>query len=986
MGEMRTNLMGCRLLALCNGILFAAAIGGALAAVAVDDAVSVAVGGKVLIDVVANDSEVASIEIARPPGVGSAALRPGNHILYSHPGGAAGTVTFEYTAHDPGGDVDRATVTVTLSDALRLENTTVKMPATPPPSAFSVTDAFPDIGFWRPTSMESPAGDTKQLFISERGGKIYLIPDTGAPNPSKLLFLDISERVLDDGNEQGLKSFALHPDFANNGYFYVCYAYWAGSKTHSDNANLRLARFQVSPSDRMVADPNSELLLIDQQNDGSSSFGNQEIGNGAIHNFAECNFGPDGYLYVGIGDEGLEFDNAQKIDNEIWSGIIRIDVDKRAGNLEPNPHPTGGIPLDGGGLARYSIPADNPFVGATEFNGIPLPDPGAVRSEFWAVGFRNPWQFSFDSLTGELWVGDVGFFIREEVNVVPKGGNGGWNFLEGDHQWSPPPTAATLLDPEWTYTWGIDGEDQGRAVVGGMVYRGTRYSALVGKYIFSDYVTGHIWSLTRSSDGSAPSVERLAGSGDTVGINLDPSTGDLLLLDHGAGKVRRLLSNLAPGGDFPAKLSDTGVFADLSDLAPNPGVVPYEPNLPFWSDHAIKSRFFVVKDSGDQFSYSRDGAWGIPAGAVWVKHFELETRRGEPSTSKRIETRLIVRNATGAYGVSYRWNDEGTEALLVADAGESFPLLIDDGGNPLTQTWQIPSRSQCLACHVPQTNHVLSFDTRQLNRPGQLGAEHGNFLSLLRDSGYLAGFGGETPNTLPRHVRAGEIEYSLEARARSYLAVNCASCHREGGTAPASWDARSHIPLRQTRLLESVRSGGGAGDHLIVPGDVDRSVIWNRISVANGYTRMPPLATSVIDSGGAALVAEWIQGFALGRQVESYDEWRVRWFGDPRSPEGAAAADPDSDGNDNRLEFLSLRNPLDAADRFAAVSRGDGVSFPSVEDRSVHVEVSPDLRTWQLWDILGNDGIPRTNPIHTLIAPTSHAEQFFRVIIRDVDN
>jgi hypothetical protein len=140
----------------------------------------------------------------------------------------------------------------------------------------------------------------------------------------------------------------------------------------------------------------------------------------------------------------------------------------------------------------------------------------------------------------------------------------------------------------------------------------------------------------------------------------------------------------------------------------------------------------------------------------------------------------------------------------------------------------------------------------------------------------------------------------------------------------------------------------------------------------------------VIDSAGAELLAEWIQGFAPGRQIESYDEWRVRWFGDLQSAEGAPGADPDFDGKDNALEFLSLRSPLDRGERFDAVPRDDGVSFPSVEDRSVHVEISPDLRTWQLWDISGNDGIPRSSPTCTLIAPTSEAGQFFRVIIREI--
>jgi mono/diheme cytochrome c family protein len=394
-----------------------------------------------------------------------------------------------------------------------------------------------------------------------------------------------------------------------------------------------------------------------------------------------------------------------------------------------------------------------------------------------------------------------------------------------------------------------------------------------------------------------------------------------------------------------------------------------------------------MQNTVDQIGYSRDDAWSIPDGAIWVKHFDLETTRGDPSSTRRLETRFIVRNQSGAYGVSYRWNDEESEAFLVPDAGESFTVTIDDRGAPVEQTWQIPSRSQCLSCHVPQTGHVLSFDTRQLNREGQLGQKHGNFLSLLADAGYLSGFDGEVPNALPRYVRASESEYSLEARARSYLAVNCASCHRRGGTAPAAWDARAHLPLVHTNLLESFSTGGGGGgDHLIVPAEAERSIIWNRISVSNGYTRMPPLGSNLIDTSNTKLISDWIESLSPARPIEDFTAWRTRWFGDATSPDGAPGSDHDEDGCDNFAEFLSITNPLDPVDYYRpGIEVGDGsvrVLVPRLEDRAVFVETSPDLRAWRRWDLPGNDGLPRSANTRLLEAPISELDQFFRILIQ----
>ena len=225
--------------------------------------------------------------------------------------------------------------------------------------------------------------DADKLFVTEADGRVYLIPNV--TTPEKLLILDITDRVLNDDNERALKGIAPHPDFSNNGYIYVTYHHcpdgadcgeFLGDAGDS-SSTVRLSRFTCQTNYPFTADPNSELILIEEENEGF------------IHGIDTCRFARDGYLYVSFGDEGSQeelFDNSQRIDKDFYSSIIRIDVDKSPGSLEPNPHPA--IPLDNG-VARYSVPADNPFVGADSFNNQPV-NPSEVRTEFFVRWRAKP--------------------------------------------------------------------------------------------------------------------------------------------------------------------------------------------------------------------------------------------------------------------------------------------------------------------------------------------------------------------------------------------------------------------------------------------------------------------------------------------------------------------------------------------------------------------------------------------------------------------
>lgn len=907
-----------------------------------------------------------SLTIASAPASGVATPRANGTILYEHTSGMPGTDSFAYRVSDGNGSTSApATVTITFTNALRLPHLTATMPPAPPPTTYSVVDALPGVTFASPTSMDSPPGETNRLYVAERGGRVWVIPDLSAPAPIKDLFLDLSDYVQDDGNELGMKGLAFHPGFLTNRHFYVTYCVLTNGTRF-----VRLSRYTARP-DFSSASPTSEVRLINLVNDSD------------IHNINDVSFGPDGYLYLGIGDEGGNqadsFLNSQTITKDYWSAILRLDVDKKPGSRKPNHHAAIVAPTN------FAIPPDNPYLGATQFNGTAV-NTNLVRTEFFAVGFRNPWQFSFDSANGTMWAGDVGLNSWEEINIVTGGGNYGWAFFEGNaagpRNGSTPP-GFNYHRAVWVYPHGF-GNFEGLSVTAGLVCRSPAYPELQGRYLFSDYVSGHVWALERTA--GATNVVRLTGEGGLVQFGLHPGSGEILLLDHGDGRVRKL-TTLSSDAAFPQKLSDTGFFADLTDLSPNPGVVPYGVNLPFWSDFAIKQRWFSLTSLAPVVHYAREGNWSFPTGMLWVKHFDLEQQRGQPASRFRLETRILVRTTNGSYGVSYMWNTNGTEAFLVPDSGLTFDLAITNQGQPATQTWSIPSRAQCLSCHLPAGGHALSFNTRQLNVDGTLAGQSSNFIALLQRAGYLTNF-TDAHGLLPRYVRPEETQFDLEVRARSYLAVNCGYCHQQGsGAAPATWDGRPDLLLADTRMINGVANSAGSdpSNRLVAPGDLVHSIIFNRIALSNGFTRMPPLGTFELDPANIQLIGEWITQHLPGRQ--SYAAWRQDRFGSTNSPAGEPGGDPDEDSRNNLEEFLAYTDPQqpDRATFASLGGTGDQVSVSyTLPGREVRVEASTNLLDWMTWTVPGNDGLPlATGSVRQLTGPAPGPEGFFRFRLRE---
>ena len=835
------------------------------------------------------------------------------------------------------------------------------------------TEAWPGLTFEKPVAVVSPPGDTNRLFVVERSGRIMVI--TNLANPTPAVFLDIRSAVESDwdkGKVEGLSSVAFHPGYLTNRFpfLYVTYTLKLEGRDGDANHN-RLSRFQSSRSNLNAASPESEVPLITQ------------IDRGDGHNFNSLTFGSDGYLYMAVGDEGDagtgdDFDNAQHIDKNFFSSILRIDVNGRPGNLPPNPHSATST--------NYFIPADNPWVGATNFNGRPV-DASNVRTEFYAVGLRNPWRMAFDPVTGFLYEGDVGQHGREEINIIVKGGNYGWSFREGtiDGPKAPAPEGVTLIDPIHEYRPGY-GPDQGFSVIGGLVYRGAALPELEGAYIFADYVSGNIWSL-RYDGVRAGAAQRLTAHPGIAGFGVDPRDGELLLIDHDKGKLLKLERPDPPSTALPETLDATGAFADLRSLTPNPGIIPYEVNVPFWSDGAAKRRWFSLPDLSQTMDFSREGNWSFPAGAVWIKHFELTNAVSGPV--RRLETRFLMKTETGMYGVTYRWGDSTTNAVLVPPEGLDEPIAVRDGGIVRTQVWRYPSRSECLACHTPAAGYALGFNTAQLNRDGPFGASAAhNQIQALDAAGYFQ-VGVSNIHTMPVLAQLSDSNASREFRVRSYLEVNCASCHQPGGSGYGSWDARVKTPLRDAGIVEGnlFNSDGDPENRVVKPGSAEHSMLLTRISQL-GEDHMPPIATRVLNAEAINLLREWIVDDLPKRQT--YPEWQRAFFGATNAPAATENADPDQDGALNSLEYLTGRNPLDGTDAWKIEIQKTNdliqILVPQTANRLFELQFTEALAPaeWHPLNALGNRPFPpSSNRVEVIVdSATNSLNKVYRATVR----
>ena len=359
--------------------------------------------------------------------------------------------------------------------------------------------AFSGLRFQRPVALLQAPGEAARWFVVEQPGVVRVF-DGDAMGKPPAVFVDIRDRVDDGPNEAGLLGMAFHPDFADNRQVFLSYTA-PGRPLVS-----RVSRF-TSADDGRTLDRGSERILITLD---------QPFGN---HNGGHVAFGPDGYLYAGYGDGGAGGDphgNGQNTQT-LLGAMLRIDVDL------PSPKRSLGFAQAGGGRP-YAVPPDNPFAAS----------PGG-RPEIFAWGLRNPWRFSFDRATGELWVADVGQGLWEEVHRVVRGGNYGWNIREGAHCYGARSCDTSgLVDPVVEYS-----HAQGCSITGGYRYRGRAIPALTGVYVYGDYCSGRIWGLYLDGAGG-PESRWLLDTSLSISSFGEGNDGELYVLDHRGGGIYRL--------------------------------------------------------------------------------------------------------------------------------------------------------------------------------------------------------------------------------------------------------------------------------------------------------------------------------------------------------------------------------------------------------------------------------------------------------------
>ena len=692
-------------------------------------------------------------------------------------------------------------------------------PEAPPP--YQLERVYPKLTFNHPLDIGFAPGCDRR-FVAEQSPRIYCFPDDPACEKADVFFdatqLPGQDKIPNVIGIDTIYGFTFHPRFAENHYFYVCYLFRLKDGADRTKA-LRVSRFTAimgdKPTDAPRCDVNSELVLLEYL--------------GAGHSGGCLKFGRDGMLYIGTGD-GADptppdpLNTGQDI-TDLLSAILRIDVD----------HRESGKP--------YGIPADNPF--------LKIPK---ARGEIWAYGLRNPWRFSFDRATGELWAGDVGWESWEMVYRIERGANYGWSITEGPGSARPDAKhGPTPIVPPTLYL----SHAESCSVTGGFVYRGKQLPGLAGQYVFGDWETRRLFA--------APLIEKGLGKHRTIAETDqrivafgEDREGELYVVDYEAGGLYRIapLPPESASAAFPRTLSATGLFASTTDGIPAPGVIPFAVHAEQWVDGSHSERWIALPSAGT-IKQDKEGKRVYPKGSVLTRTFSLDTEVGQSARRQRVETQMLHFDGRRWYGYSYRWNDAQTDATLVDAAGDETSVAIRDPAAPngvRSQSWKFASRAQCATCHNSWGGFTLAFNAQQLK-------DASGAARALIDPGV------KEDATLKPLVDPHDESVELEPHARSYLHANCAHCHRMGGGGAANIDIGNNLDLAKTRLIDTMPTQGTFGiedARVVAPGDPSRSALFYRMAKL-GSGHMPHTGSAEIDPRGLALIEKWIEGMTPGK-------------------------------------------------------------------------------------------------------------------------
>ena len=720
-----------------------------------------------------------------------------------------------------------------------------------PPLPYMVERALPQAKLPSPITVAHQPGSDRLLFVTEPWGAyqpsnlLRMRDGDGAYEPEELI-------PVDDTTVHYAITF--HPEFAENGFVYIGSNGLRspdGRVPEDGRRRTRITRYMIDREPPYAFHRDSATVIIEWDSNG--------------HNGGDMAFGPDGMMYVGSGDgtSDSDADLAGQNLTTLRSKILRIDVD----------HPDEDTPNDG---RHYSVPTDNPIFDV----GSPIATVKAARPETYAYGLRQPWRVVIDKATSQIWVGNQGQDLWEQIYLIDRGANYGWSIVEGTHKFNDDqkagPTPISKPVAEHPHA-------EARAMTGGLIYKGSALPELYGAYLYGDYSTGRIWGIRH--DGTKVTWHELIAD-STLQITAfgTDSKGEILICDHQPGDrggFYRLVPTPPASTDqppFPTKLSESGLFADVAKHRMAEGVIPYEPASPLWSDGTHKARFFALPKTMKQGStivpakigVTTERGWNFPDGTVLVKSFALQAVEDDPTTRRWIETRFMLKEQGEWAGYSYEWNDEQTDAVLVAAAGKDrdFEIKTADlekhADGVKMQQWHYPSRTECMVCHSRASNYVLGLCTVQLNRDydykAVLGAGHATdnqlrtleHLGLLEvnwwgdttaalyarsieagidkddSSGRWAWVGRQTASADPdagsfgarksallsrapaetnRLVNPYDAAHPLEARARSYLHSNCSSCPVFAGGGNAQIDLE-YLTAYEQRPLDAMNAVG----------------------------------------------------------------------------------------------------------------------------------------------------------------------------------
>jgi glucose/arabinose dehydrogenase len=553
----------------------------------------------------------------------------------------------------------------------RVPLTTSKVAGWPdPPPPYRTRRVFDRWNFKHALHLHSnPAHDL--VFIVEQAGQIVSLPVSGDKAPTEML------KIAD----ADIYAMTFHPEYAKNRFVYV-FSNGPNSKPEKFN---RILRYKTS-GEPPKCDPATMQVVIEWKSNG--------------HNGGDLAFGKDGMLYITSGDgtSDSDLDNTGQDLSDLCSGMIRIDVDR---------------PDKG---RNYSIPKDNPFLAVPK-----------ARGELWAFGFRNPWRMTFDSVTGDLLVGDVGQDMWEMIRLVTKGSNHGWSVTEGSQ---PFHTLRTKGPGEIVPPLIEHAHWESRSITGGVVYHGKKFPELDGVYIYGDYSTGKIWGLKWKGNKVTWKQDLALTRLRIVGIGTD-NAGEIYFVDYD-GLIHQLEKSptVKEASSFPRTLSQSGLYLSVKDHKLHPALIPYGVNAQLWSDGTHKERAMAIP--GTELLQWRDrDAWKFPENTTLVKTFSLDLADG---SRKRIETRFMTLQQGEWYGYSYAWRYDQSDADLVEAAGRNRVYPIHERKSATGKAeldWRYPSRLECMVCHTRASGYVLGLSTHQMNREFDYPHERRNQLLAL---------------------------------------------------------------------------------------------------------------------------------------------------------------------------------------------------------------------------------------------------------------